>query len=409
MSCDPLSIPADPTADPAVLDRLRDAAAGIGPLLLPYSRDTADAAKTGGAAAEVMPDPEQIDRSVLPDGGGIAVGTSGSTGVAKRAVLTPTALAASADATHTRLGGPGRWLLALPAHHIAGLQVLLRSLRAGYVPAVLPPGSFTAQAFATGVRSMSGERRYSSLVPTQLARVLADPDAVDAARTLDGILVGGSSVPPVMLERAREAGVPLVLTYGMSETAGGCVYDGRPLDGVHLHLEAGRIHLAGDVVAAGYLTRRESSPFVDYSGMRWFQTDDIGHLDEAQNLVVDGRADDVLISGGLKVWPSQVERALAEFVPAGCDLVVVGVPDPEWGQRVAVAIECPEVCTAGLVTTLLDRAREVLPPHARPRLARVVRSLPRKGPGKPDRPGVAAMLMESGWDDDRPDTTSKKG
>lgn len=398
----PLPLPADPTSDPALLDRLADAIAGRGPLLLPQAPSPSEptGATTGAGHAPDEPDLDHIDPDVLPSGGGIAVGTSGSTGASKRAVLDASALTASADATHARLGGPGQWLLALPAHHIAGLQVLLRSLRAGARPAVVPPGSFTPAGFVAGVDSMTGMRRYTSLVPTQLQRLLLDEDAVAAARGLDGVLVGGSSMPPVLLRRAREAGIPVVVTYGMSETAGGCVYDGTPLDGVHLRIQQGRIHLAGAVVARGYLVRRPAGedPFLEHGGLRWFRTDDMGRLDEEGLLVVDGRVDDVIISGGLKVWPTEVERALAGFVPDGCDLAVVGLPDPEWGQRVAVAVECTHGSSADLLTDLLDHARDVLPPHARPRLARVVRALPRRGPGKPDRARLASLLMDPGWE-----------
>ncbi|WP_052466126.1 o-succinylbenzoate--CoA ligase [Mobilicoccus massiliensis] len=401
MDLRPLPLTADPTAQPGVLDRLADAVAGRGPLLLPH----ASGEDTGLAGEDGAGETATLDREAVPAGGGIAVGTSGSTGAAKRAVLPGDALVASADATHARLGGPGQWLLALPAHHIAGLQVLLRSLRVDQTPAVVPPGSFTPEVFVAGVETMTATRRYASLVPTQLVRILDDDAARRAARSLDAILVGGSQVRPALLESAHAHGLAVVVTYGMSETAGGCVYDGVPLDGVHLRLERGRVHLAGAVLSSGYLVRRPESPFVEHGGLRWFRTGDMGHIDEAGRLVVAGRIDDVVVSGGLKVWPAEVERALAAHLPGGCDLAVVGVPDPEWGQRVAVVVEYGETApTPNLLTDLLDDAKRLLPAHARPRLARLVREIPRLGPGKPDRTRLTSMLMEmeseSEWDDE---------
>lgn len=392
MSLSPIAVPSDPTTDPALLDRLADAAAGHGPLLLPHAP---------GSEVDV-PGPDEMDSEILPAGGGVAVGTSGSTGVAKRVVLAAPALAASADATHSRLGGPGQWLLSMPPHHIAGLQVLLRSLRAGHAPATSPPGSFTPETFVAGVGSLTAPRRYGSLVPTQLLRVLDSGEATRAARSLDAILVGGSATRPDLLRRAAEAGLRIVTTYGMSETAGGCVYDGTPLPGVGLRFEEGRIHLTGGMLAAGYLIRRADSPFVDHDGRRWFRTDDIGRLDEQGRLVVEGRADDVIISGGLKVWPAEVERVLGQALPEGdgWDLVVVGVPHPEWGQSVAVAVEGPGTRGEEVRARLLAHARAALPPQARPRIVQVLAALPRRGPGKPDRARIASLLAGRKWDNE---------
>lgn len=410
----PLAVPADPT-DPELLARLRAAAAGEGPLLLPHAADAP--APVLDAAAET-----HLAELGADAGGGIAIGTSGSTGVAKRAVLTAAALAASADATHARLGGPGRWLLTLPPHHVAGLQVVLRSLRAGAPPSALPPAdSFTPEVFVAGAEAMPSTttgpgRRYTSLVPTQVRRLLTDPRAVEAARTFDAILVGGSACPPDLLAAAREAGLRIVTTYGMSETCGGCVYDGRPLDGARIRLVDGRIHLTGPMLAAGYLTPLADSPFVDLDGDRWFRTDDLGHLDPVtdaptgtgeQRLVVEGRVDDVVVTGGLKVWPAEVVAALLPALPPGADLVVVGVPDPEWGSRVAALVELLSSVRPGngsddLLAALDARAREVLPRHARPRIVRVVDALPRVGLGKPDRRRIADMLASPGWDDESP-------
>ncbi|WP_168583291.1 o-succinylbenzoate--CoA ligase [Gephyromycinifex aptenodytis] len=367
------------------LPALEELLAGRGPLLLPHSADE---------PSPTMPQEADLEGLGLgPQVAALAVGTSGSTGAAKRAVLPAAALRASAQATHERLGGPGRWLLALPGHHIAGLQVMLRSLGAGQAPAVLPAGPFTAAAFARAARTMTGGPRYTSLVPTQLRRVLADEGATGALSEFDAVLVGGSATPPDLLAAAREAGIRLVLTYGMSETAGGCVYDGVPLSGVHLALDAGRVLLSGPMLASGYLGGNTGA-FRRIGGRRWLRTDDIGHLEQGR-LAIDGRADDVLITGGLKVWPAQVERVLAPLLPAGAEVVVVGIPDPEWGSAVVAAI-APLAATDFDVEGLLHAARRLLPRHALPRAMAVLEQLPTTGPGKPDRRRIAESLAQPG-------------
>ncbi len=168
----------------------------------------------------------------------LVVETSGSTGEPKRVLLSRAAMRASADATHERLGGPGQWWLTLPPSYVAGLQVLFRSVRAGTTP-------------VDDAASLSGERRYVSLVPTQLSRML-DTDAA-ILKGFDTVLIGGARLEPQLRERADNAGVRVVTTYGMSETCGGCVYDGRPLNGVKVSTsDDGRIRIGGRVLFDGY-------------------------------------------------------------------------------------------------------------------------------------------------------------
>ena len=191
---------------------------------------------------------EAIDDDVA-----LVVSTSGTTGVPKGAMLTAAALRASASATHARLGGPGQWLLALPAHHIAGLQVLIRSTLAGTTPVVVDVSSgFDVSSLARAVDAMGSGRRYTSLVATQLAKALSDPAATAALASLDAVLIGGGPMPAVVVESACAAGVSVVRTYGMSETAGGCVYDGVALDGVLVRVDDGRVVLGGATLAKGY-------------------------------------------------------------------------------------------------------------------------------------------------------------
>ena len=384
----PLEVPSG-AAVLQVLPALRAALDG-GPAVLPYAV---------GAPPPATPD----QGAHLPEGLALVVGTSGSTGSPKLAMLTRDALVASATATHERLGGPGQWLLPMPAHHIAGLQVLVRSLVAGTEPVPVDlSGGFTPAAFASAARRLEGGRRYTSIVPTQLVRLLADEAGIEALRRFEAVLLGGAASPPALLARAAAAGVRVTTTYGMSETAGGCVYDGRPLGCSRVRVDAdGRLHLGGATLAEGYLGRpdlTEAAFTTDTDGTRWFATDDVGHRDEHGRWHVDGRLDDLVNTGGLKVAPRLVEEALTERLPAVAECAVVGVADPEWGEVVAAAlvlVDGADGATAPTLADVRDALREVLPAHALPRRVAVVDALPLRGPGKPDRAALRALLSRS--------------
>lgn len=333
----------------------------------------------------------------LPADLAVAIATSGSTGTPKLSLLTAANLIASAEATAHRLGGPGQWLLALPPHHIAGLQVLLRSIAAGTTPVVVD-ASAPPFALVEATAGMHAERRYTSLVPTQLTRLVEDPMGLEALRRFDAVLVGGAATPGALLDRARSLGVRVVTTYGMSETAGGCVYNGQPLQGVAVRTGAdGVIELGGAVVAHGYLGL-DTGAFRTEGGQRWFRTGDLGTVDGDGRVSVTGRADDVINTGGLKIAPRVVEEAVLAHVPAVTEAVVVGVPDPQWGQAVALAaVTSPGGPPVGPVPDAgVAEIREMLRPHlepaALPRRVLVVESLPMRGPGKPDRSAVARLL-----------------
>lgn len=373
-----------PTDLVGFVDQLRAALDGTGPALLPLA-DTASAAAT---VASLRPDEPLED-----DATALVIATSGSTGEAKGVLLTAAALMASAAATHERIGGPGGWLLALPPTHIAGIQVLVRSLLAGTDPVVLPPGAFTPDSFVTGTARLGPARRYASLVPTQLGRLLvAGAASTQALRSYDAVLVGGAAATPGLLAQAKEAGVRVRTTYGMSESSGGCVYDGTALSGVTVDVRAdGRIRLAGPVLASGYRLRPDLTRAAFADG--WFTTGDLGRLGPGGELAVLGRADDVIVSGGEKIVPAAVERALGEH-PAVAEVAVVGAPDPEWGQRVVAVVRLQ----AGAQLTLQearDRVAAVLPRSAAPRELQVVDALPLLASGKTDRALLQARLRES--------------
>jgi O-succinylbenzoic acid--CoA ligase len=334
--------------------------------------------------------------SDLPADLSLTIGTSGSTGRPKLAMLTSAALRASAEATHQRLGGQGQWLLALPAHHIAGIQVLVRSLVAGTTPVCMEmTGGFTPTAFAGATAEIEpGARAYTALVPTQLVRLLASAEGCQALTRFSSVLLGGAAAPASLLARAKGFGVRVVTTYGMSETAGGCVYDGHPLEVSRVRLEDdGRIRLGGATLALGYLGEPELSAesfSEDPEGTRWFSTDDVGHLDE-RTLVVDGRLDDLINTGGLKVVPRVVEAALVQL-DAIAEAIVVGSPDPEWGQVVSAAVVVAEGNTPPTLADVRGQLRGILPDHGLPRRLTTLPSLPLRGPGKPDRAAVRKLF-----------------
>ncbi|MGB3437483.1 MAG: o-succinylbenzoate--CoA ligase [Actinophytocola sp.] len=363
-----------PVDNSAIVTALAAALDG-GPAVLPLSPTDP---RSAGVRAAMAP-----EKPVLA-GTAVVVATSGSTGDAKGVELSAAALSASAAATHTRLGGPGQWLLTLPAHHIAGVQVIVRSLLAG-----LPPVIRGTQAFADAVASMNGPRRYTSLVPTQLHRLLDDPEGLDALRTFDAVLIGGAAAPGPLLARARAAGVTISTTYGMSETAGGCVYDGKPLDGVRVRLVDDVIHLAGPVLATGY--RLDPVATAEAFSDGWFHTTDLGELRPDGTLDVLGRADFVINTGGVKVAPAAVENVLTaqSGVAEAC---VVDLPSEEWGQLVAAAVVPTDPANPPEVSALRAAVRERLGGPSVPKLVRFADHLPLRGPGKVDRNGVKDLL-----------------
>ncbi|GEN80940.1 O-succinylbenzoic acid--CoA ligase [Actinotalea fermentans] len=369
---------------PGELPRVAAALDGSGPALAPL--------RPG------MPSAVAADARV-PDDVALVVTTSGSTGEPRAVLLDVAALRASADATHDRLGGPGRWLLTLPLHHVAGLQVVVRSLLAGAAPVSPPAGDgFDPAAVAAHLAALPPDERprYGSVVPTQLHRIvaLAGRDLRPWA-DLDAILVGGAATAPALLARARDAGLRVVTTYGATETSGGCVYDGVPLAAATARIADGVVHLGGPTLARGYLGRLDldAATFVTAEGARWFRTGDLGELHDGV-LRVLGRADDVIVTGGVKVAPAAVEAVLAEL-PGVAQVCVVGVPDDEWGSRV-VAVVVPG---GGRVPDLAEvRAvvRRTLGAAAAPRRVVLADALPERGPGKVDRAGVAALAASQG-------------
>ncbi|GAB7005875.1 o-succinylbenzoate--CoA ligase [Nocardioides sp. AN3] len=258
------------------------------------------------------------------------VETSGSTGRPKQVVLSRRAMLASAQASAARLGASGRWLLALPASYVAGLNVIVRSLVAGHEPVVL------GDSFADAAAEV-GPGGFVSLVPTQLHRILeTDPESTAALAGFHTVLLGGGPIDPTLRARAADAGVRVVATYGSAETCGGCVYDGLPLDGVALALGAdGRVRISGPVLFDGYRGDPELTKEVLVDG--WFLTSDAGRLDADGRLQLLGRLDDMVVTGGVNVSAPVVAARLRAH-PAVAAAEVLGVPDEEWGNRLVAFV-----------------------------------------------------------------------
>lgn len=363
-------------SDPFAVLRGLEAALAGGPTLLPVAED---------APGLPTPAPASVPQRVA-----LVVETSGSTGTGKRVALSSEALLAGAAAADAALGGPGGWVLALPTHYIAGLNVLTRSIAAGTSPVVVPPGHFDADAFADAadrlVTGPAAPRRYTSLVPVQLARVLDDARATRSLAAFDAVLVGGQATPAPLRQRAIDAGVRVVTTYGASETSGGCVYDGVPFGTVRAEVVDGELFLAGPMLAEGYLDddERTASAFTERDGLRWYRTGDAAEVHDGVVRVL-GRLDDVVISGGEKVPLGQVERLVRE-IPGQDAAVVTRRASGEWG-------EVPVVVTARPLDleVVRDHVGAALGRAARPAAVVVVPELPMLPTGKPDRRAIQVM------------------
>ncbi len=393
----------------------------------------------------------------------LVVGTSGSTGTPKRTALTARALAASAAATERFFGSnsdaASQWLLALPAHYIAGAQVLARSVLAGTAPviarSVTESVHFSPEVFLHAVERMSSARRFISLVPTQLHKLLESADANpslgaeihEALGSFTGILLGGAPASADLLAASTALGLNTVTTYGSAETAGGCVYSGSVLPGVRVELvpeegmpavpdidgnpaQVGRIWISGAHLASGYIgdaARTAEHFFTAADGTRWYRTDDYGLLSPAHDLdstangldsaahgntahsseprlQVLGRSDDVLISGGVKISARAVATVLEEH-PAVREACVIGLPDARWGTAIAAAVTLvPSADTAAaptengpalnedLCALLRARCAEKLGAPAAPKQLSILPDFPLTSTGKPDRAEIYSIL-----------------
>jgi O-succinylbenzoic acid--CoA ligase len=372
----------------AVLEALPAALAGSGPALAlaPAGEDRPAAAARAAVTAA-----DTVDDDVA-----VVLATSGSTGAPRGVALPAAALLASAHAAHARLGGPGAWLLALPVTSAGGLNVVVRALVAQTEPLVLDSigggGTFDPGAFAALTWRLDPSLpAYTSLVPAQAARLLGDDGSLAALRGYQAVLLGGSRTPLPLLEDLLAAHVAAVTTYGMTETCGGAVYDGLPLDGVAVDVVSpdadgvGRVRIGGTTLARGYVGGADAGDgFAD----GWLLTGDLGRLhrgdDGGVELEVLGRIDDVVQVGGVNVGLLAVEDVLAEVVD---DAVVIAEADETWGARITAYV-------VGTDATDDDLAEHVALALGRPAVPRrVVRleAIPMLATGKPDRAALAEL------------------
>ena len=417
---------------------------------------------TGDLPNNACDNQDPLGQTEDPESIALVVGTSGSTGAPKQTALSVRALRASARATERFFADypstgsakpqraasevPAQWLLALPAHYVAGAQVLARSVLAGTTPVVaasITDGvSFTPGVFLNAAERLSCARRFISLVPTQVHKLLeaaeADPalgsEIYDALGKFTGILLGGAPASASLLAAACELGLNVVTTYGSAETAGGCVYSGVVLPGVRVCVvpedgslldssvagdaaaggppNIGRIWLGGEHLASGYMgdsARTASHFFVDADGCRWYRTDDYGSLtpsapnapenEGAPILSIVGRSDDVIITGGVKVSARAV-AAVLESHPAVREAAVMGIPDARWGSAVAAAITLRGASgaqsasdTSGVTCDILrEFCTDKLGAAGAPKYLRIFADFPTASTGKPDRRAIYSML-----------------
>ncbi len=303
----------------------------------------------------------------------LIVHTSGTAGAPRFVQFDRRAIDAAVASSASALGASDRdrWLCCLPLAHVGGLLVLLRAVLLG-APVTIHPG-FDAAAVAAERGSA-----FTSLVPTMLGRLVAAGTELSAFRA---ILVGGAPLPPDLRASAERAGASVVETYGLTETCGGVVYDGVPLPGTEMRIDPkGGIELRGPTLMRGYRID-PSATAAAFTEDGWLRPGDAGEIDDEGRLHVVGRFDDLITTGGEKVWPDEVEAALREH-PRVRDVAAGGRPDPEWGQRVAVWVVPADPSDPPSLEELRAFAARTLPRHAAPRELTLAERLPRTASGK---------------------------
>jgi len=296
----------------------------------------------------------------------VVIGTSGSSGTAKEVSLTATALISSARASNKFLNAkPGQtWSLLLPLTHIAAVNVIMRAIELGTLPIDL--------------RNFEGEYPkvdFTSIVPTQLFRALnGDQRLLNHLKSAQAVLVGGAALSPSMRNQAELAGIKVITTYGMTETCGGCVYDGEVLDNVEVDIRNGKVFIRGPILA--------SSISLDAG---WYETSDLGEIKD-EKLFVIGRADDVIVTGGENLSLNSVEASLSIAFP-NVQSAAFAIEDPQWGQSLHIAV-------VGSVADeeIISHLQKDLGLFAKPKGIHHLASLPLLGIGKIDRKSLAKEI-----------------
>jgi O-succinylbenzoic acid--CoA ligase len=318
------------------------------------------ALKDGAALSTAGLDVDQVDPKVA-----LIVKTSGSTGNPKSVLLTSQSLIASARASHQYLSAsPGqRWSLLLPTTHIAGINVLVRSIELGTVP--------------VGVDSQA---EFSAIVPTQLHRAVhSDRQLSEHLQNCRAVLVGGARLDSELKKRAQDLGINVITTYGMSETSGGVIYDGKALDGVSFQIIDKHIALKGPQIAYGYL--EGGFPIKD----GWFITSDLGFIQDGA-LVVEARADDQIISGGENISLVLVEQKVREILP-NQEIILFSLPDDLWGEKLCIGSDSKID-----LMNLKEKMGSILTPKS----VFLFDQIPTTSIGKPDRRAAAELARKIG-------------
>lgn len=384
------------------------------PFLALHPQATANerAAAQGLTGAQDLPQPEPAsvlpteERELHPEDPFALMLTSGSTGAAKVVILSRRAVLASAAASQCNVGldEQERWLLCLPISHVAGLSIIVRMLCARRTVVLFAPGAagLLDRVSALGVELREQRVTLVSLVPALLARLVDEGFRPPA--TLRAVLLGGAGCTPALAVRARQAGIPLLTSYGLTETGSqivarryadryaplaersGCVSSGQPLAGVEMRIVGERIAIRTSSMFSGYLGAATAA--VDEHG--WFVTMDRGALGPTGEVYVLGRTDSVIVTGGEKVDPEEVERAL-RALPDVRDACVFGQPSGEFGQRV-VAVVVPAAATTGItLDQLRSQLKSQLARFKLPRALVIADALPVTASGKLDR--VACITL----------------
>lgn len=305
----------------------------------------------------------EISSEYAPSYAAVAIGTSGTTGTSKEVLLSSTALISSARASNKFINAKSgqTWSLLLPLTHIAAVNVVVRSMELGTTPIDL--------------RDFDGDypkADYTAIVPTQLFRALnGDQRLLSHLKSAKAVLVGGAALSQALRNQAELSGIKVITTYGMTETCGGCVYDGTALDGVEIEIRSGKICIKGPVLASSIAVNDG-----------WFETNDLGEYDN-DHLVVIGRSDDVIISGGENLSLNAVENSLSLAFP-DTQFAAFAVEDPQWGQSLQLAVV--GTISDDQIATHLERD---LGGFAKPKGIHRMTSLPLLGIGKIDRKSLA--------------------
>lgn len=387
-------VPPGPAGLTALLDPLRMALTGVGPAItpLPMVSSTISSEYVDRLRAASLPDDQS--QPLESDEVAVVLATSGSMGQPKGVLLTAAGLTALDSVVN---GANAQWIAALPLHSMGGFNVAVRALASGRDPiAVASLGGaqpFTAAVFADAVERASGAQIQVSLVAAQLRRLLADELGIAALQACALVLVGAGPLAASTRASAHENQVHLVTSYGMTETAGGCVFDGRPLRGVKVENYSGSsstLVISGPMLATGYRLEPELTKL--HFTAAGFITGDHGSVDADGSVTILGRADDVININGVNVSAGAVEQVIGE-IPMVTAVLVLPIAGPSDETAIVAAVETSSISTIDVVKATVQQR---LGPAAVPCYVIVQTELPMLPNGKVDREVLRMIAMQSG-------------